>query len=228
MDNKDIFEFCDDNLVYEINLKEAIERDYLVPFRYYGIFDDTDYGQIDFTRVEIFEGSDIKTSEFINLKRGYLGLILQLGDLEKEWIGTAAEMFLFEIETMNMSKLYKIPTLRAFIKQKLLSPKTTADEIAQSLKNFYENPRHSIDMKDASSKDYLSWTLRKYRALAIKMPIKHLSKSSDYFTYDEINKEMYISEEILKFNSPLFVKHIEDILEYRLRDKCAKLYKKGV
>ena len=39
MDNKDIFEFCDDNLVYEINLKEAIERDYLVPFRYYGIYD---------------------------------------------------------------------------------------------------------------------------------------------------------------------------------------------
>ena len=48
MDNKDIFEFCDDNLVYEINLKEAIERDYLVPFRYYGIYDDTDYGKIDF------------------------------------------------------------------------------------------------------------------------------------------------------------------------------------
>ena len=48
MDNKDIFTYCDDNLIYEINLKEAIERDYLVPFNYYGVYDDTDYTEIDF------------------------------------------------------------------------------------------------------------------------------------------------------------------------------------
>ena len=46
MDNKDIYSYCDDNLVYEINLKEAIERDYLVPFNYYGIYDDTNYKEI--------------------------------------------------------------------------------------------------------------------------------------------------------------------------------------
>lgn len=181
------------------------------------------------TRVDIFEGSDIKASEFIKLKKGYLALMAQIGELkeeEKEWMSTAAENFLFEIETMNMSKLYKIPTIRAFIKQKLLSPKVTADEIALSMKTFYENSRHSVDMQDASSKDYSNWTMEQFRALAIKMPIKHINKSSVYFNYDEINREMYISEEILKFNSPLFVKHIEDILEYRLRDKCAKLYKK--
>ena len=32
MDNKDIFTICDDNVVYEISLKQAIERDRLVPF----------------------------------------------------------------------------------------------------------------------------------------------------------------------------------------------------
>jgi superfamily II DNA or RNA helicase/HKD family nuclease len=445
MDNKDIFEFCDDNLVYEINLKEAIERDYLAPFKYYGIFDDTDYSKIDFkngkyndkelekalsvqkraslvlkyyqmfslkktvafccsvshanfmagefnrlgitaaavhsgdgefieqrdkaiellktgelkvifvvdifnegvdipeidsvlflrptesytvfiqqlgrglrkfsgkpyvtvldfignyrrahilpillsgknpmnrnekaivditypegcnvqfdlklidlfeelrknekistrieneyfrlkgelnrrpTRIDLFEGSDIKMSEFIKLKKGYLALLEQFGELkeeEKEWTSTAAEKFLFEIETMSMSKLYKIPTIRAFIDKKMLSPKVTVDEIAQSMKTFYENSRHSIDMQDASSKGYLSWTIVQFRTLAIKMPIKHICKSTDYFNYDEINRAMYISDEILKFNSPIFVEHIEDILEYRLRDKCAKLYKK--
>ena len=46
MDNKDIYSYCDDNLIYEINLKEAIERDYLVPFNYYGIYDDTNYKEI--------------------------------------------------------------------------------------------------------------------------------------------------------------------------------------
>lgn len=48
MDNKDIYELCDDNVIYEINLKSAINRDLLVPFKYYGIYDDTDYNNIDY------------------------------------------------------------------------------------------------------------------------------------------------------------------------------------
>ncbi|MEW6423355.1 MAG: DEAD/DEAH box helicase family protein [Bacillota bacterium] len=46
MDNKDIFSLCDDNVIYEISLKQAIERDLLTPFRYYAIYDPTDYDQV--------------------------------------------------------------------------------------------------------------------------------------------------------------------------------------
>lgn len=445
MDNKDIFEYCDDNLVYEINLKEAIERDYLVPFKYYGVYDDTDYSKIDFkngrynekelekalsvgkradlvykyykmfnlnktvafccsvnhanfmasefnkfgikavtvhtgdgeykeqrekavellkngeikvifvvdifnegvdipeidsvlflrptesytvfiqqlgrglrkfpgksfvtvldfignykrayilpillsgknpmsrkdssfvnieypegcnvqfdlklidlfeelkkreklsvrieneyyrlkealgrrpTRTDIFEGSDIKAEEFIKLRKGYLGLLAQLGELneeEKLWIGTDIEGLLYEIEKMQMDKLYKIPTLRTFIKGEKLCKKVSADEVALGMKTFYQNPRYSVDMQDKGSRDYLNWTIEDYRKKAIQMPIKYISKSSSYFDYDEINEELYISDEILKFNSSLLVKHFDDILEYRLRNKHAKLYKK--
>lgn len=45
-DNKDIFVLCGDNVIYEIYLKDAIHRDLLVPFRYYGIYDATDYNQV--------------------------------------------------------------------------------------------------------------------------------------------------------------------------------------
>ncbi len=48
MDNKDIFELCGDNVIYEISLKQAIERDMLVPFRYYAIYDPTDYDKVEF------------------------------------------------------------------------------------------------------------------------------------------------------------------------------------
>jgi len=48
MDNKDIFELCGDNVIYEISLKQAIERDILVPFRYYAIYDPTDYDKVEF------------------------------------------------------------------------------------------------------------------------------------------------------------------------------------
>ena len=47
LDNKDVFVLCDYNNVYEIRLKEAINKGFLSPFRYYGIYDDTiDYDQI--------------------------------------------------------------------------------------------------------------------------------------------------------------------------------------
>ena len=47
MDNRDIFALCDDNVLYEIGLKESINRDLLVPFKYYGIYDPTmDYEKI--------------------------------------------------------------------------------------------------------------------------------------------------------------------------------------
>jgi len=48
LDNQDVFALCDYNLVYEVRLKEAINKGWLVPFRYYGIYDETDYSGIDF------------------------------------------------------------------------------------------------------------------------------------------------------------------------------------
>jgi len=48
LDNQDVFALCDYNVVYEARLKEAINKGWLSPFRYYGIFDDTDYSVIDY------------------------------------------------------------------------------------------------------------------------------------------------------------------------------------
>jgi len=47
MDNRDILHFCDDNVIYEIYLRDAINRGYLVPFQYYAFYDDTNYDQIE-------------------------------------------------------------------------------------------------------------------------------------------------------------------------------------
>lgn len=50
MDGRNIYEICDYNVAYEISLKEAINKGMLVPFHYYGIFDDTDYSKIHIVR----------------------------------------------------------------------------------------------------------------------------------------------------------------------------------
>jgi superfamily II DNA or RNA helicase/HKD family nuclease len=41
MDNREVFSLCDYNVVYDVRLKEAIEKGWLSPFHYYGVADET-------------------------------------------------------------------------------------------------------------------------------------------------------------------------------------------
>jgi len=45
-DNRDILGFCDDTIIFELYLKEAVQRGLLAPFCYYAFYDDTDYEAI--------------------------------------------------------------------------------------------------------------------------------------------------------------------------------------
>lgn len=46
LDNKDVFGLCDGNVAVSIHFLDAIKHQWLAPFRYYGIYDDTDYSQL--------------------------------------------------------------------------------------------------------------------------------------------------------------------------------------
>ena len=46
MDGRNIYELGDYNVPYEISVEEGINRGMLVPFHYYGIYDDTDYSSL--------------------------------------------------------------------------------------------------------------------------------------------------------------------------------------
>ncbi|MBO8173102.1 MAG: DEAD/DEAH box helicase family protein [Bacillaceae bacterium] len=46
LDGKDVYAICDGNVAYQLHFIEAIQRGWLAPFHYYGVYDDTDYTQI--------------------------------------------------------------------------------------------------------------------------------------------------------------------------------------
>ncbi|ULO06834.1 DEAD/DEAH box helicase family protein [Paenibacillus sp. 19GGS1-52] len=46
MDGKDVYALCDGNVAYQIHFIEAIRLQWLSPFQYYGIYDETDYSTI--------------------------------------------------------------------------------------------------------------------------------------------------------------------------------------
>jgi superfamily II DNA or RNA helicase len=45
-DNKDVYSICDGNVAFRLDFLDAIERKWLAPFKYFGVYDDTDYSQI--------------------------------------------------------------------------------------------------------------------------------------------------------------------------------------
>ncbi|KPV43025.1 DEAD/DEAH box helicase family protein [Alicyclobacillus ferrooxydans] len=45
-DQKDIYSLCDGNVAYQIHFIEAIQRGWLSPFQYFGVYDDIDYSRI--------------------------------------------------------------------------------------------------------------------------------------------------------------------------------------
>lgn len=46
MDGKDVYAICDGNVAFQMHFIEAIQRGWLSPFHYYGIYDNTDYSQL--------------------------------------------------------------------------------------------------------------------------------------------------------------------------------------
>ena len=68
MDGKNIYEICDYNVPYEISLKEAINKGVLVPFHYYGIYDETDYSSLHLIKGH-YDEKELNETYIGNVKR---------------------------------------------------------------------------------------------------------------------------------------------------------------
>lgn len=68
MDGKSIYEICDYNVPYEISLKEAINKGMLVPFHYYGIYDETDYSSLHLVK-GCYDEKELNETYIGNVKR---------------------------------------------------------------------------------------------------------------------------------------------------------------
>lgn len=68
MDGRNIYEICDYNVPYEISLKEAINKGALVPFHYYGIYDETDYSSLHLVKGH-YDEKELNETYIGNVKR---------------------------------------------------------------------------------------------------------------------------------------------------------------
>ena len=68
MDGKNIYEICGYNVPYQISLKEAINKGLLVPFHYYGIYDETDYSGLRIVKGH-YEEQELNQAYIGNVRR---------------------------------------------------------------------------------------------------------------------------------------------------------------
>ncbi len=177
-------------------------------------------------RLDIYEGSDIPIREY--LRDGWLRFLESVGDLEPEeegWLGTPAEDFLIEIEQTRFAKSYKIPTIKAFLREGIIVSRVGLQEIAGEMMAFYRDyPIHQKDLSDRSNRNWRDWGVKQFARLARVNPVNFLSKGR-FFHYDEINQIMYLDPEVEPFLSPVLAVHVEDILEFRRLDYFRRRFK---
>lgn len=68
MDGRNIYEICDYNVPYEISLKDAINKGALVPFHYYGVYDETDYSSLHIVKGH-YDEKELNETYIGNVKR---------------------------------------------------------------------------------------------------------------------------------------------------------------
>lgn len=68
LDGRSIFELFDYNVPYRLSLFTAINRGYLAPFRYYGVYDDTDYSGLRLVNGH-YDSEDLNKTYLGNLRR---------------------------------------------------------------------------------------------------------------------------------------------------------------
>lgn len=68
MDGRSVYELCDYNVPYEITLQDSINRGFLVPFHYYGIYDETDYSNIHIVKGR-YDENELNLTYLNNIKR---------------------------------------------------------------------------------------------------------------------------------------------------------------
>ena len=172
-----------------------------------------------FLKMDSFVLNSMKPNRKLNLLKDYLTFLKDHNELTKEednYFDSVAHDFLKTLENTSMTKSYKIPILLAFYNNGNIKMEIS-DDVYHSMKEFYEVKSNGADiLKDKSSKDYQTWSKKKYVKLAMKNPIKYLNKTHGEFFIKKDNCALSLRDDLKKYITlETFKNHFKDIIEYR-------------
>ena len=176
MDGRNIYEICDYNVPYEISLKDAINKGMLVPFHYYGIYDDTDYSKLHIVRGKYDEkelnetyigskiGKYLDQDETENFKKGRERGIQRLMSINLlKRMESSVHSFLLTVKRVYDYLNETSETIQQFVAgndvtldemSDLSNAADDFDEDDQNTDFFHVGKKVQIDLDDM---DYISW-----------------------------------------------------------------------
>jgi superfamily II DNA or RNA helicase len=166
------------------------------------------------SRKEIYLGSDLKTSQF--LQKGYLAFLNSIGEPLSEWelgiLDTPIEEFLNKMEKTSMAKSYKIPIYRSSMQR---GGRVMRNELVQDFFEYYEDVRiHKLDLLPKTRE---KWSMSQAQSTAYQNPVKFLSTGRDqrFFEHNTATGEFSFADIVLDQMNDEMLKHLEDITDYK-------------
>lgn len=173
--------------------------------------------------MDMYENANYPVHIYLKTFKSWYKFLEEKGDLNQVqllWKDTIVEELLQELEKTSMSKSYKIPTLLSLIEESRLETAVSAHDIGENFKKFYNDSLHGKDLNNKNHKDWENWDVKQFKSLAVKNPIKFLSKgkSERFFNYDETSEIFSLVESLHEYidmyNEELLLE-IKDRLQYR-------------
>ena len=167
-----------------------------------------------------------------NLFKHYLDYLDENGDLseeEKDLCNTIAKDFLHEIETTDMTKVYKMPVLMAFYNGGDVRMDITEEEVLESWKRFFSTGTNWKDIDPSLTyQEYCAISDQKHLKKIMEMPVHFLQKSGKGFFVRKKGKVLSLRKELAPvIQNKAFAEHFGDIIQYRAMDYYKRRYLKS-
>lgn len=187
------------------------------------------------TRMELFTYMDEEIYSLClknakdNIFKNYLTYKEHLGILTKaetELCACVGKEFVHLLETTDMTKVYKMPVLRAFYNDGKIRMAVTNAELLANWKNFFDDGTNWKDLKK-------NITLEEYRSISdnthlrniLRNPVKFLKASGRGFFVERDGYPIALADSLSAVvQNNAFVEQLKDIIEYRTMDYYRRRY----
>lgn len=191
------------------------------------------------TRIDFFTYVDDQIYELMighakdNPLKNYLEYLKRyefLSEDEKILYHGIGREFINYIETTNMSKVYKMPVLKAFYNHGRVQKSVTEEQLLTSWKEFFETGTNWKDLQNGMTYEkYKNISNEEHIKKIIQMPVKYLLKSGAGFFVQKEGAVLSLSDELSKvIDNNAFVYHMKDAVEYRIMDYYQRRYRNSI
>lgn len=208
------------------HIKERIQQDFMRVQEFLGKVP---------TRLELFTYMDdeiyylcLKNAKD-NIFKNYLSYKEQLGLLTKaeaELCTCVGKEFVHLLETTDMTKVYKMPVLRAFYNDGKIRMAVTKAELLSSWKSFFNDGTNWKDLKKGITlEEYKSISDKAHLSNILRNPVKFLKASGRGFFVERDGYPIALADSLASVvQNSAFAAHLKDIIEYRTMEYYRSRY----